>query len=114
MTNQEFKNCIDACYACATACDNCATSYLEEPKVKEMTRCIQLDCYCADICRLAASFMARAGELEGDKYARQLCNLCAQICEECGVECEKHEAEHCQRCAEACKRCADECRHMAG
>jgi len=82
--------------------------------VKEMVTCIQLDRYCADICRLAASFMARADGIVGDKYAMQLCNLCAQICEECGVECDKHEADHCQQCAEACKRCAEECRKMAG
>lgn len=26
----EYKKCIEACYLCATACDNCAASCLDE------------------------------------------------------------------------------------
>ena len=78
-----------------------------------MAKCIQLDRYCADICRMAAAFMARADGVGGEQYAREICGLCARICEECGAECAKHEAEHCQRCAEACRKCAEECKQMA-
>jgi hypothetical protein len=108
MSHEKFQNCIEACYDCATECDHCAAECLKEENVKAMARCIELDLYCADICRLAATFMAR-----GEKFATQICELCAEICEACGNECESHQMEHCQRCAAACKRCADECRRMA-
>lgn len=73
------------------------------------TRCIALDMDCAEICRMATSYMAR-----GSEFAMQLCAMCADVCEACGAECEKHEMAHCQECAEVCKRCAAECRRMAG
>lgn len=108
MSHEKFKNCIDACYECASECDHCAVACLKEEDVKMMVKCIELDLYCADICRLAATFMAR-----GERYAKQICALCADICEECGNECASHEMDHCKQCAEACKRCAQECRKMA-
>lgn len=108
MVHEKFQNCIEACYQCAEACDFCATACLQESDMKAMTKCIMLDLYCADICRLAATFMAR-----GDLFAQQICNLCAEICEACGKECEKHQTEHCQNCARACMACAVECRIMA-
>lgn len=51
MLNQKFKDCIDACVACAVACSHCATSCLQEEDVKMMAKCIQLDMECAAICR---------------------------------------------------------------
>ncbi|MEL7586302.1 MAG: four-helix bundle copper-binding protein [Prolixibacteraceae bacterium] len=113
MSHEKFKSCIDACYACASACDHCASACLGEVDVRPMIKCIQLDRYCADICRLAASFMARVGGFDDEKYARELCGLCARICEDCGAECAMHQVDHCQACAEACRKCAEECRKMA-
>src|SRR3546814_7834325 len=101
-------SCIDACYACATECDHCAASCLGEQDVKSMARCIKLDMDCAQICRLAASYMAR-----GSEFAQALCRLCAEVCEACAAECAKHEMDHCQRCAQACRQCAEECTRMA-
>jgi hypothetical protein len=74
-----------------------------------MAECVRLDRDCADICRLAAGFMAR-----GSKFAPAVCRVCADICEACGKECAKHQAAHCQQCAEACMKCAEDCRAMAG
>ncbi|MCC2597819.1 four-helix bundle copper-binding protein [Allopusillimonas soli] len=108
MPHEKFQSCIDACYACATECDHCAASCLGEQDVKAMARCIKLDMDCAQICRLAASYMAR-----GSEFAQALCRLCADVCQACGDECAKHQMDHCQRCAEACRRCAEECRRMA-
>jgi len=108
MSHEKYESCIRACYDCAEACDHCATACLKEDDVKAMARCIELDMYCAEICRLAASFMAK-----GEMYARRMCELCAEICEDCGTECEKHQMDHCQECAKACFACADECRKMA-
>lgn len=72
---QQYQSCIDACNACADACDMCSTACLQEDDVKMMARCIALDMDCAQICRLAAAFMAR-----GSEFAGALCQLCAQIC----------------------------------
>ncbi|MEC5619039.1 hypothetical protein P9927_023020, partial [Serratia nevei] len=32
----EYKKCIEACYLCATACDNCAASCLDEENLEMM------------------------------------------------------------------------------
>ncbi|MDB5763941.1 MAG: four-helix bundle copper-binding protein [Herminiimonas sp.] len=109
MAQQQYESCIEACNTCADACDNCAASCLQEPDPKAMARCIALDMDCAQICRLAASYMSRNSE-----SASAICQTCAEICEACGEECSKFQMEHCQKCAQACRRCADECRRMAG
>ena len=108
MPHERFKSCIDACNDCALECDHCAHSCLQEADPKPMARCIGLDTDCAQICRLAAGFMARASELSGE-----ICATCAEVCEECAAECERHDMEHCRRCARACRRCAEECRRVA-
>lgn len=108
MSHKKFASCIKACYDCAAACDHCATACLSEDDVKMMDRCIELDMYCADICRLAAGFMAK-----GEMFAKDICALCSRICEACGEECAKHKHDHCQECASMCRKCAEECRRMA-
>lgn len=108
MSREQFRACIEACYACAAACDRCAAACLKEDEVKMMARCIAMDVDCAEICRTAAAFMARDGE-----WARQVCGLCAQVCKACAEECARHQAQHCQDCAQACARCAEECGKMA-
>lgn len=108
MAQQQYESCIEACDACANACDFCAVSCLKEDDVKMMARCIALDMDCAQICRMAAAYMAR-----GSEFARALCRICADVCDACGDECAKFQMSHCQECARACRRCADECRRMA-
>lgn len=108
MPNAHFETCIEACNSCADACDLCAASCLQEANPKPMARCIALDMDCAQICRLAASYMARGSEL-----STIICGACAEVCDACAGECEKHDMAHCRECAEACRRCADECRRMA-
>lgn len=108
MSHSPFQSCIDACQACASACEHCAGACLQEDDVKMMARCIALDMDCAQICRMAAAYMAR-----GSQFAGAVCRLCAEICQACGDECAKHRHDHCQQCARACHRCAEECRRMA-
>ena len=108
MPHRQYQSCIDACNACALACDHCFASCLREKEVKAMAHCIELDIDCAAICRLAAGYMARGSELAG-----MICGACAEVCDACAQECEKHSMEHCRQCAEACRRCAQECRKMA-
>ncbi|MDW8845995.1 four-helix bundle copper-binding protein [Erwinia sp. MMLR14_017] len=104
----QYQECIDACYLCATACDNCAASCLKEENLEMMRDCIRLDMQCANICRLSAQFMALDSE-----SAKKLCAVCAEICQQCGDECGKHQHDHCQQCAKACHACAEACRKMA-
>lgn len=108
MNAMQFQSCIEACSACADACDFCLSSCLKERDVGAMARCIALDIDCAQLCRIAAAFMARDSERAG-----AMCTLCAELCNACAAECSQHGMEHCQRCAEACRRCAAECERMA-
>lgn len=109
MAHEKYRDCIEACNACAIECEHCATACLHEDNVKMMARCIELDRTCAGICSYAARQMAADSE-----FADRICALCAEICEACGDECAKHPVDHCQRCAEACHRCAEACRQMVG
>ena len=111
MENQQFKDCIDACVACALACSQCATACLSEENVAHMAKCIQLDLECAAICRSAAELMSL-----GSSFSAHLCRVCADACNACADECEKHAAmgmDHCRQCAEACRTCAKACEEMA-
>lgn len=107
MPHEQFRSCIDACQSCATACDHCAAACLSEPDLGSLARCIALDLDCAQICRVAAGFMARGSDL-----SQELCRTCAEVCDACADECTRHEMDHCRACAEACRRCAEECRRM--
>ena len=110
MAHTQYAACIEACNSCADACDHCSIACLQEADPKPMARCVALDIDCAQLCRLAAAYMAR-----GSECASQICSLCAELCDLCGAECEKHaHMEHCRACAQACRRCAEECRRMAG
>ncbi len=108
MNPNSFQSCIDACNACANACDNCAAMCLKEDDIKAMARCISNDMDCAQICRTAASLMAR-----GSVHAAAICTLCEEACKACAIECANHNMDHCQKCADACRKCGAACAQMA-
>jgi|SRR5688572_23280124 len=108
MDQLKYKSCIDACHECAVECDHCTISCLQEKDVQNMIKCIELNIYCADMCRQVIRFLS----LGDDHFADSICNLCAEICEACSVECSKYPHDHCQRCATVCMQCAEECRSM--
>lgn len=89
---------------CAATCDYCFSACLNEENVMMMTRCIELDRECADICRLTASILSRDSENK-ESYLK----LCAEVCEACGDECGKHDNDHCRKCSKMCKECAEAC-----
>lgn len=106
---EKYQSCIEACFECAESCEYCATCDLREKDVKMLTRCIQSNRDCANICLTAVAFMSRDSD-----YAKQICKVCAEICDACAQECEKHtDMDHCQKCAQICRNCADECRRMS-
>jgi hypothetical protein len=89
---------------CATECNRCFASCLEEEDVSMMARCIELDIDCSEICNLTSSFLSRDSESSSTLLA-----LCGEICRACADECAKHEVDHCQRCAKVCNECAKMC-----
>lgn len=107
MDQPLFQPCIDACNICADTCDRCATLCLQEPDTKVMARCITLEIDCAQVCRVAAGFMARGSEL-----SHTICQACLEVCEDCRQECAQYQMEHCKECEMACRLCAQECLRM--
>ena len=105
MQNQDYKSCIEACLKCASLCNYCASSCLQEDDVKMMVPRIELDMECAVLCYAAVQIMNIHGE-----SVKQLCKLCAEICTLCAEECAQHDYKHCKECAAACLHCAEECR----
>ncbi len=90
---------------CALTNEMCSSACLEENDVTMMSRCIELDRDCADICLQAARLLQRDSEI-----AHPFLNVCEEICRLCANECGKHEMEHCKACADACQKCAGACR----
>lgn len=112
MNYQKLKNCIDSCNDCATECEHCATACISMPDASLLAQCIAFDRYCADMCRMAAAFMARSDE-HTFSIVKNFCTLCAGMCNDCAMECEKQvHMEHCKRCAEACRACATACNQL--
>lgn len=100
---------IQQLFACATACENCAASCLEEQDATAMAHCIEVNRDCADICFLGAKLLIRYSQ-----FAHEFLAICEMVCRHCAEECEKHEHEHCKRCAEACRRCEEACHEHHG
>ena len=113
MISEKFQSCITACNKCVAECEQSAIVCCRVKDVQLMDKCIELNLYCADMCRIASSFIARSHEHTMD-FVNQFCNLCAEICEKCANECEKYmHIEQCRKCARVCRRCAEECREMS-
>lgn len=104
MKSSEIKACIELCYQCANACDACTTNTLKEKEVIAMTKCIELNIYCAEVCRLAASLVSK-----GELFMPEICGFCAKVCNACADECARHQNEHCLESAFFCRQCAEAC-----
>lgn len=108
LRSADYQTSIEACIQCALACNNCASSCLEEDDVQHLADCIRIDQQCADICYITSQFMA-----SGSDFLSKLCALCADVCDACAAECEKHDHDHCRDCAEACRKAAMACREIS-
>ena len=110
MAHEKNKELLNTLNNCAAECNHCAAACLDEQDVKMLANCIKLDIDCAEICTLAAGFVAR-----GSTHAAHILAECAEICNACADECEKHAQhgmQHCKDCAEACRKCAEACAQM--
>lgn len=104
MELQKHQELIQKLLNCASSCEMCASSCLEEKDVAMMAKCISLDRDCSDICFQAARLLQRNSPI-----ALQFLLLCEEICRQCAEECGMHQADHCRKCAEACIICAEAC-----
>lgn len=112
MTHESFQACIDACNKCMVSCEDSLTICLQQKDIKPFARAMKLERYCADMCRMAAAFMARSDE-NTQTFVNKFTTLCAEICEACAEECGKQpKLKHLQKCSDACEACAQECRKM--
>jgi hypothetical protein len=110
MNQQQNEILIDALNKCVAECNRCTTACLGEQDISMLTKCIQLNIDCGDVCALTAALLAR-----GSKYAKYLLKTCMEMCNGCAEECEKHaDMQHCAVCAEACRKCAEECANLQG
>lgn len=105
MSHEKNKQLISTLNDCASECNHCTIACLDEQNVKMLTKCIKLNLDCAEICKLAVSFLAR-----GSEHSEHILKECAELCEACAKECEMHnDLEHCKVCAEECRKCAEAC-----
>lgn len=109
MLQLGFRECIKACQKCFKACERCAKECLREGGI-EMTRCIELNLVCADVCSYTERELARK-----PGGAERIALICAEICDVCSEECAKHPLlEHCAACANECAECAECCLQIGG
>ena len=104
MPQALYRDALDACYRCASACDDCTAACLEEDNLTMLATCIRLDIQCAAVCRLLALYLHHDSQ-----FIPALAKLCRSVCQSCAEECAQHEHDHCQACADACQACAQAC-----
>lgn len=109
ISHHPLQESIDACVACAQACEECTSACLHEKDLNHLADCIRLTNDCAQACWAAAAYMSR-----DSAFIDGACEIALKSCELCALECAKHEHEHCQITAELCRNCAAECRRIVG
>jgi len=103
-----IQECVDACVACALACERCTTVCLMDQDVQGLTRCIHLTRDCANVCALTAKFLTHNSD-----FAQAICELCVEVCVACRDECARHDQEVIKRCADTCHRAAEKCEKLS-
>jgi hypothetical protein len=103
-------DCLKACEACATVCNETFHHCFE--KVKDghgdhhVVTILTIDCQ--EFCGLASELLARESPL-----ISIICQACADACKACAGECSKHDDPQMKECTAACKACESACRAMA-
>src|SRR6266540_768922 len=104
-----LQSCVDACTACAIACSACARACAGELDSDGLSKHLELNQDCTDICHTTARLLSR--QLHSFKFLRSQLETCALACAACGIECRVHaDQERCRIAAAACQRCEDACR----
>jgi len=106
----EYVLCMKECADCAALCARCAHHCLHMGAQHAAPEHQGLMRDCAEICALAASFMARSSP-----HAAHVCRECAEICNACAADCERlgETDQMMTQCASVCRQCAQACERMA-
>lgn len=105
--DQQFEDCMQACWSCVSACNEVYDACLKEENVTEMGDCIRVTIECAQSCAYAAEAISRHS-----MFSEEICALCAVVCEACGSECQKYEEDPYKKCSTAALACAKQCRQV--
>jgi hypothetical protein len=108
MTNDDMKECINACNDCRDECEKVLFQHCIEKGGKHVEPMhMRLMADCIEICQTAANFMLRGSSMHED-----ICKACADICDACADSCDEVGGKDMEHCAETCRDCADMCRSM--
>ncbi|MET7637815.1 four-helix bundle copper-binding protein [Streptomyces sp. NPDC005438] len=108
---KEMKECMEACMACHTMCEETMTYCLQmsgggDQQMQVMRALMD----CTGMTRMCADMMMRRSPM-----MTEMCAMCARACEMCAEACmAMPDDEQMRRCAEACRKAASMCRSMAG
>jgi len=108
--DQLHTDCLKACEACATICNETFHHCFEKVKDghADHHRIAVITIDCQEFCGLASELMARESPL-----ISVICLACADACKACAEVCSRHEDPQMKECVEACKKCETACRKMA-
>lgn len=111
MFGEKLKKCMQLCRACGDICEESFYNHcLVEGGAHTESAHARIMADCVDICRTAASAMARGSDMH-----KVICGACADICQACAESCAALKGDkEMQACAEACHACAIVCREMSG
>lgn len=111
MVDEQYRESIEACHACASACRQLAATEASDARrdISGAIERLRHECDCLDICRLTAEWLE-----QGSRFAPLLCEVCAIVCNACGDELALRKEAYFVSCAETCHRCAEACRRLVG
>lgn len=109
VEKNEMQTLVDACIACAQACNKCFRVCLEKQNLHEMKEVLSILVDCAEICYVTAAYVSN-----DNLYTQELSRTCIDLCEKCADICQSYEDLHCQASVKACRHCAEECRRIMG
>lgn len=106
MSQELYRQCIDACVLALSQCEICLNNCLLEDNPKQFYRCIQLCRDCSTVCAAALRLLCANSE-----FAQGICAVCSKICHACADECSplQEVSQSFRACAEACRNCAQQC-----
>jgi hypothetical protein len=106
--------CLDACTACASVCNEASEHCLKQIEKGSTDkdhhiRSHHLTMDCAAMCSTGAALVARQSTLMDAQ-----CTACADACRRCAEECERgrDDAEIMKECVRLCRECEKSCRQM--
>src|SRR6266446_2200823 len=76
MNESKLQACIAACKTCQAASSACINACINNPRVREMLRCVALNRDCGLFCNTALLLLEH-----GSVFLAQTCTLLAEVCD---------------------------------